>query len=96
MFEFYINFLCAATAGERHYALVLNIGTFTEEEFLNMPRTLQKRGKNYEKKWSTVGIGPTYGEGGGQAGWSKFAILTENKLEVCFTLFNIPFAPSAC
>ena len=53
-------------------------------------------GKNYEKKWSTVGIGPTYGEGGGQAGWSKFAILTENKLEVCFTLFNIPFAPSAC
>ena len=40
MFEFYINFLCAATAGERHYALVLNIGTFTEEEFLNMPSTL--------------------------------------------------------
>ena len=40
MFEFYINFLCAAKAGERHSALVLNIGTFTEEEFLNMPRTL--------------------------------------------------------
>ena len=31
MFEFYINFLCAAKAGERHSALVLNIGTFTEE-----------------------------------------------------------------
>ena len=38
MFEFYINFLCAAKAGERHSALVLNIGTFTEEEFLNRPR----------------------------------------------------------